>query len=436
MPCSLTPLDSVGPVEVGLDEEVLRGLTQLSFGVSRRRPGSADSLDSPSSLSQPSPPGKLDTHHPGYSFNLPVKHSQPTFSMNSGSGWNGLDMERQALEDESFAHVTEDNSGGGACVASAANASLPREEMGFADFAVFTEQTVHHWCCGLTPSGNPEKMDNMFGQRNSSNSPDECPRNPGQGVLGDPELSHDCLSKANDIDYTVIRHWQEGDAAVAPPSQDQQPPQETAATLFFPSAKPYFKKGEPDQKDLTCRGSRIETSELQEDGGEQGGAEDEPGNDRPVSSISEKRSQSKTGEDLRRSFPSASQENSATFSQPQPGTHGRGDVSDTDCVLESRRDPVHVRTADAAVLILGTLPPSDSFADFCAAPARGDGEDSSWAEFADAKEKGGERAGTRGGASSVPTGAEAKAEQCGVTGESGCQVRRPFTLVMICAGGR
>lgn len=44
-------------------------------------------------------------------------------------------------------------------------------------------------------------------------------------------------------------------------------------------------------------------------------------------------------------------------------------------------EPSHsAAAAESSVLILGTLPPSDSFADFCTAPTQGS-EESQWAEF-------------------------------------------------------
>lgn len=418
------PLDGVGH-EMGPAEEEPRGFGQVSVGVSCRPPGLTDSPDSPSSLRQPSPPIKSTTHQPGCNFSLSVKQSQPMFSMNSGSGWNGRDTEHQALKAESFVHLTNDYRSADTRIASAANARLPREEMGFADFTVFTEQTVHQWCCGFTPSGNSEKFDSGLEQRNTSNSPVERAFKPGQGVFGDSELSPHS-SKAKDKDCTIIRHWQEGDAAVTQPSQDQQQPQETAVTLVLPFVKPYFEKEEPDQNNLTCRGSSYKTSEVQEDGGEQSARGEEPGNSHSVNSSTVKSTQPETEEGLQRFISSETQENSATSSQLQSGSHSEDDVSDARCSLESQRDPVHVHTANAAVLILGTLPPSDSFADFCAAPVRDDGENL-WAEFTDLKEQGGETAWTREPARHVPAEEEDKAEQCGVTEQTSCQVRGPFT---------
>ncbi|XP_056903132.1 aftiphilin [Takifugu flavidus] len=363
---SPAPLDGVGHPEVESKEEELRGFVQLSVGVSCRPPGSADSPESTSCLRQPLPI-KPATHQSGCGLNLPVKQSQPTFSMNLASGWNETDMEHQALKAESAVRLIDDYRSADTCVASAANARLQREEMGFADFTVFTEQTVHHWCCGFTPSGNPETSNSRLGQRNPSNSPLERPRSPGQVALGDSDPH--CSSKAKDC--TMIGHWQEGDAAVAQPHQDQQQPQETAATLVFPPAKDHVEKGASEENDPT--------PEVREEGGEESAEQDEPGR--------------------RHSDSSATQENSATSGPLRSGA--RHDIS----------DPVHAQRADAAVLILGTLPPSDSFADFCAAPAQDDGEDL-WAEFTDRKEEEGEPAWTRERAGSVPTEDEDEAPGC------------------------
>lgn len=413
------PLDGVGH-EMGSAEEEPRGFGQVSVRVSCRPPSLTDSPDLPSSLRQPSPPIKSAAHQPSCNFNLPVKQSQPPFSMNLQSGWNGRDTEHQALKAESFVHLRNDYRSADTCIASAVTARLPREEMGFADFTVFTEQTVHHWCCGFTPSGNQEKLDSGLKERNSSNSLVERTYRPGQGVSRDSELSPHS-SKAKEKDCTIIRHWQEGDAAIAQPSQDQQQPQETAVTLSLPFVKPYFEKEEPDQNDLTCRGSSYKTSVVQEDGGEQSARAEEPGNSHSVNSSTVKSTQPKTEEDLQHFITSETQENSATSTQLQSQTHSEDDISDARCSL----DPMHVQTANAAVLILGTLPPSDSFADFCAAPVQDDGEHL-WAEFTDLKEQGSETAWTREHARHVHT-EEDKAGQHGRTGKTSCQVRGRFT---------
>lgn len=418
------PLDGVGH-ETGPAREEPRACGQVSVRVSCRPPGLTDVPDSPSSLREPSPPINSATHQPSCNFNLPVQQSQPMLSMNSGSGTNGRDTEHQALKAESFVHLTNDCRSADTAIASAANARLPREEMGFADFTVFTEQTVHHWCCGFTPSGHPEKLDGTLEQRNSSNSPVERACHPGQGAFGNSELNPHS-SKAKEKDCTTIRHWQERDAAVVQPSQDQQQPQETAVTLLSPLVKPYFEKEEPDQDDLICRGSRSKTSEVQEDGSEQSAGGEEPGSSHSVNSSTGKGTQPKTEEDLPRSISSETQENSATSSQLQSGTHSEDEFSAALRGLESRRDPSHVQTAHATVLILGTLPPSDSFADFCAAPVQ-DGGENLWAEFTDLADRGGEAAGTREHARRVPADEEDKAEQRGTPGKSSCQVRGRFT---------
>lgn len=352
-----------------------------------------DSPASPSGLRQPSPPIKSGTHQPSCNLHLPVEQSQPTFSMNSGSGWNERDAEHQDLRAESFVHLKNDHRG--------ADTRLPRAEMGFADFTVFTEQTVHHWCCGFTPSGNLENFDSALEQRNSSNSPTGCAYNPGQGGFGDSELSPR-LAEAKEKGDTIVRRWREGDAAVVQPSQDQQQPQETAATLVLPLRKPYFKKEEPDQNVLTRGGNSHETSDVQEGGSEQSAGGEEPGNWGTVKSA-----QPKTEEDLQHLVSSETQENSATSSQLQSGTHSQDDNSEARRGLESQRDPASAQTADEAALVLGTLPPSDSFADFCAAPVQDDEEDL-WVEFTELKEHGGQRAWTRERAGQVPAQEEDK----------------------------
>lgn len=383
---SPAPLDGVGHPEVESKEEELRSFVQLSVGVSCRPPGSADSPESTSCLRQPLPIQSA-TPQPGCGLNLPVKQSQPTFSINE------TDMEHQALKAESAVHLIDDYRSADTCVASAANARLQREEMGFADFTVFTEQTVHHWCCGFTPSGNSETSNSRLGQRNPSNSPLERTFSPGQVALGDSDPQKDC---------TMIGHWQEGDAAVAQPHQDQQQPQETAAALVFPPAKDYVEKGESEEN-LTRGGSRLETSDEQE----------EPGRRRTGNIGTATWPQAKAEEDLQHSDSRATQGNSTSGPLQSAARHHSS-------------DPAHVQRADAAVLILGTLPPSDSFADFCAAPVQDDGEDL-WAEFTDRKEEEGEPVWSRERAGSVPTEDEDEPR-----GAPCCEVRRGFMSRQTC----
>lgn len=391
--CSSPPLDGVGHPEVEAQEEELRGFGRLSVGVSCGPPGSADSPESRSSL-KPPPPIKSAAHQAGCGLHLPVKHSQPTFSTDLASGCNETDTEPQALKAEDEYRIADTRA------ASAANARLQREELGFADFAVFTEQAVHHWCCGFTPSGNPGTFNSRLGQRNPANSPLERTWSPGQVASGDADPH--CSSKEKGC--AMIRPWQEGDAAVVQQRQDQQQPQETAAASVLPPENEYVEGVESEEKDRTRAGIRFETSEVGGDGGEQSGEQEEPGSRRAGDIGAVTRTQATGEEDLHRFNSSATQENSATSSPPHSGA--RRHVSGADCGAEGQR-------AEAAVLVLGTLPPSDSFADFCSAPVRDDGEDL-WAEFTDMKAEEGEPAGTRERGGSVPAEDGDKAEQCGV----------------------
>ncbi|KAF3707994.1 Aftiphilin [Channa argus] len=98
-----------------------------------------------------------------------------------------------------------------------------------------------------------------------------------------------------------------------------------------------------------------------------------------------------------------------------------------DSHYEHYRDQEHVKTADVKVLCLGSLPPSDSFSDFCSAPKQEDG-DGLWAEFKDHRAQQEAKTWThfREQVSSLPTGGDTEqeqdwAEQYGAFGGNSCQ---------------
>lgn len=489
-------LDNEGGCEVGSEAEGLGDFGGLSVGVSCLPAGFADSTDSASSHRPSSPTEKPATNQPNCSFNHPVKQSQPISSVNPGSGRSQSDLEGQDHQAESCVHLTngysERDQSSGNHITFAVRACPPREETGFTDFTVFTEQAAHPWCCGFTPLGGTEKWDS---RTIGATRLGEQVYNPGWEGFVDSEPRPLCTYKAEEKDCTMVRHCEKKDAALVLPSQDQQQPQETAAAFHFPSEKPHFGEGGSSRESLRHRRhgvNSLQTSEVldnaesedrgdpeypisavpqifsvheslsedlasscddlsfegpsadlepnvsslgseeQTDWDQTEDEEEELGNyselDSFVHSSVANLTQAKTERGFEYCDPSATQETSATSGRTQSGTHANGNVADlTECRLQhDRGDPGHSPTAGTGVLILGTLPPSDSFADFCAAPTQ-DNEEESWAEFKDQKvqEGGATWMQAREQVSSLLTDGctgEDKRGQYGITRKSSCQV--------------
>lgn len=263
------PLDDNGDGEAGSEEDEFGDFGGFSLGGSCSPSGFADSTDSPSSLRQPQPA----TRQPNCSFNLPVKQSQPTSAVNSGGDRAQIDIEGQDYNAELCVHLSngfsERDHNSGAHIASAVGVYSPREETGFADFTVFTEQPTHPWCCGFTPLGSTERWDGRAVGTNSSNTLGEQICDPGQEVIMEPRPH--CAHEAKDKVCITVKHCEKRDAARELPFQDQHQPQEAAAALDFPSEEPHSGKKESSKPGDSQRERRhsfnsIETTEVQEDG--------------------------------------------------------------------------------------------------------------------------------------------------------------------------
>ncbi|XP_074503207.1 uncharacterized protein LOC141774441 [Sebastes fasciatus] len=416
------PLDDDDDGETGSEEDEFGDFGGFSVEVSCLPSGSTDSL---SSLRQSCPTTKPAAHQPNCSFNHPVEQSPPTSSVDSGSGRSQIYVEGQEGNAESRVHLTNGYS-------DAVGACSPREETGFADFTVFTEQAAHPWCCGFSPMDSKEQWD---GRGEGTNSLREQICDPGRDVVTDsePRSHYACEAKGNVC--TKVKHCEKRDAA---PPQDHHQPQGAAAALDSPPEEPRSGEDEPGDSRRETRHSfnSLQTTEVQEDGEsdedreksisivpqtfsvyesasedlasfcddfsfEGPSADSEPN----VSSLVSQDGQTdwdQTDDDEEEELgnysmanltqstaeihycdQSATQETSATSNQSQPGTHTE-DADFKGCRFEHHRGRGCAQTADAAVQSLGNLPPSDSFADFCSAPTQEDGE-GSWAEFKEGK---------------------------------------------------
>ncbi|KAI4812711.1 hypothetical protein KUCAC02_024079 [Chaenocephalus aceratus] len=133
------PLDGDG--EVGSEEDDFGDFGAFSVGES------PDSLSSFRQLSSTAiKPAALQST---------VEQSQPTSTVHVGSGRG------QECTAESSVHLTNGfsvrNHHSRTPIASAVGG--PKEETGFADFTLFTEQAEHPWCCGFSPIDRKEQWD-------------------------------------------------------------------------------------------------------------------------------------------------------------------------------------------------------------------------------------------------------------------------------------
>ncbi|XP_059215509.1 aftiphilin-like [Centropristis striata] len=260
------PLDDDGDGEAGSEEDEFGDFGGFSTGVSCSPPGFTDSL---SSLRQPSTTTKPATHQPNCSFNHPVE--QPSSTLDSGSSGSQIQVEGQDCNAQSHVHLTngysERDHKSGTQKASAMVACSPREEKGFADFTVFTEQAAHPWCCGFSPIDSKEQWDSRREGVNFTNSLGQHICDPGQEVVMESEpRSYACKAKENVC--TKVKHCEKRDAALVQSSQDHHQPQEAAAALDFPSQELHFREENPEGSQRGRRPSfnSLQTTEVQEDG--------------------------------------------------------------------------------------------------------------------------------------------------------------------------
>ncbi|XP_044229368.1 aftiphilin isoform X1 [Thunnus albacares] len=453
MESDIMPLHSSSPPplddddgEVGSEEDEFGEFGGFSDGVSCSPPGFADSTEPPSRLRQPSPTIKAATRQPNCSFNHPAEQSQPTSTGNSGSSRGQVEAEGLHNNTESSFHLTngytERNHNSGTHAASISGACSPKEETGFADFTVFTEQAAHPWCCGFSPIGSTEQWGGGVG---GTNSLGEKPCDPGQGIIMDSEPRSHCAYKARENGCTKVKHCEKRDAALVQSSQDHCQSQEAATAFDYPSRSgdeelgktadsqrerrhqltselQDYRESEEDgedrensvstvpqtvseyesaaedlgsfcddvsfecpSEDLEPNVSSLASPEDQTDWDQTDVEEEELGDYRHSHSFVNLRpSQSEAEKGFHYCDQSATQETSATSNQSR-ATYTDGEFADfKDGSFEHQSDSDHAQTVDAGVLSLGSLPPSDSFADFCSAPTQEDG-DGSWAEFKEQK---------------------------------------------------
>lgn len=445
--CPPPPLDDDGGDDDEDDGDV--GLEEVGFG-GFSVVVSCSPLSSPRStepITKPAPP------QPSYSFNHPVEQSQPVSIVTSGAHRGQLDVIGQSC-------ITSLHLGNGYskqehdCSSSLEGASSPKEETGFADFTVFTDQAAHPWCCGFSPIGSTEQWGGKAEGVNVSKK--VC--DPGQ----DSEPGSHCALKGKGDVYTTFRHCEERE-----PSQDHHQPQGAAAAFDFQPAeshlweegKPvdYWKESghcldEPEDyrepreeifsnvlqafsmydtasEDLGSFGddfsfegvsaepnvSSLTSHEDQTDWDRTDDEDEELGNyqfsDSVNNSLEDVR-QSEARNALHLCKQSTTQETPAASSLC--GLHFRS-VANPEC----QQDQAH---ADVRVDNSGSLPASDSFADFCSAPTQEDGH-GSWVEFKEQRSQQDSENCTRLVEKRADEDSEEEqAGQCGSVRRNSCQV--------------
>ncbi|XP_041866449.1 aftiphilin isoform X2 [Melanotaenia boesemani] len=465
------PLDGDGDGDMGSEIEEFG---DFSVGVSCSPVGLVDAIEPPALFRPPSPTTKPETHQPNSCFNQSVEQSQQMSTVKSKSDQRQFDLEGQNFSSESSLHLTngyvqEDRKSG----ASVVHACSPTEETGFADFTVFTEQLSHPWCCGFT-----EQWDDKAVGSSSSVGEETCKT--GQEVIMESEPRSQHVNKANKDVCVRVKHCEKKDGALMQPPQDHHQPQEAAAALNFASGEEDPGTPRDTQGERRCSCNSLQTLEWQgntenvpqtftmyestsdlasfsDDLSFEGvsadlepnvsslGSQDdhtdcdrtddeqeELGNYRHsachVSSSMTNLSLSESEKDFYYCSNYATQESSATSSQPQSGTNKKEKSADfTDSSIEHHLNQESVLGADAGVQSLGSLPPSDSFADFCSAPTQEDGE-GLWADFKEQSAQVEEKTWThfRKPVSNLQTKGDdeeeqERAEQHGVTRRNSCQ---------------
>ncbi|KAG8000287.1 hypothetical protein GBF38_002519 [Nibea albiflora] len=223
-PSTPPPLDDDGDGETESDEDEFGDFGGFALGVSCSPLSFADSTDSSSSLRQPSSTVKPATHQPNSSFNHPVKQSQPTSAVNSGSDGGQIDAEGQDHSAESGVHLT--------------NGYSERSDIASAD--------------------STEQWDGRAAGTNSSNRLGDVE----QEAIMDSEPRPYCANKAKEKVSTTVEHCEKRDVAPALPSQDHRQPQEAAGALELPAEE----GSGASQRERRPSLNSVQTTDVQQDG--------------------------------------------------------------------------------------------------------------------------------------------------------------------------
>ncbi|XP_076016503.1 uncharacterized protein LOC143008570 isoform X2 [Genypterus blacodes] len=385
----------------------------------------------------PSPRQASPTTEPGTpppSFKQPVEQSQPASTVKSGCSSGQGDEEGQHCNGYTVRdHPSETH-----------EASLAGEETGFADFSVFTEQAAHPWCCGFAPvgtegwdgrEGDINLADSLGKQPCDSGQ---------EAVMNSEPRSHCTSKAQEDICTKVKHCEKRDAALVQPSQGQHPPQEPAAAQDFpseeTQPGEEELEEPEESRKETRCSPNfySSQTSESEEERKSVGGGEDRENSISPPShtaSVYESAAEDLTlfcdaltpdslsvdcelnvpcldfeadepdwghqadeeeEEELENSKPADSIVNQGVgdLSQSQSETPATQETSTTSNQSESETyagdgfadfkhggfDHENEPSTDDAEEPWPSLPPSDSFADFCSASTHEDG-DGSWVEF-------------------------------------------------------
>lgn len=285
----------------------------------------------------------------------------------------------------------------GADTASIVSACSPKEATGFADLSMLAEQSAHPWCCGFSPMGSTEPWGGDVGGTHFYSSEHEVIRN------SEPRSHRACKVQENGC--TKVNTCMEEDAASVQSSQDHFQSQEAAAAFDFPTGEPHRVETElitPADRQQRLNSCEMQISRETEEHGVDVASLCEDvsfeGSEPNISSLVSQEDPSDWDEtdveeeqlgDYRHLEPLANGWEAETIShhryqsatQETAAVSHQSSVTHTQDVLAGGTFEHHSNDHDpTGFRSLGSLPQSDSFADFCSAPTQEHGE-APWAEF-------------------------------------------------------
>lgn len=397
------------------------------------------SLESASKLTKLSP-----TLNPTTSQSIgSIYHQSEQSQITSTVSLSPISDQTELVDIHSSLHLQNEFSDAGIDQISILRVCSPTNETGFADFSVFGEETAHAWCCGL---GGAEIWNNSEGVTNHSKGLSERFITSGQEVILNSEPKSFGAYKAKEDFCTKVNHCEKKNSETSSqvfhgthafPGEGCHCEKETLGK----SAESHKEKKYSFNLNFLCSSKIAEDSMREEDTGKKeksvstlsqtvslyennasfsdDSSQEEPSEDfEPnVSSLASQEDgtdtedQTDDEEELRnyrlsRSFcsndfwynpktstsevntgfcyheQSATQESSATSIQSECESHTEDGQMFRSVSFDPHRDQEHVPLAESEVQHPGAFPPSDSFADFCSAPAQEDGE-GEWALFQD-----------------------------------------------------
>lgn len=277
-------------------------------------------------------------------------------------------------------------------------------ETAFADFAVFAEQPEHPWCCGFSALDGPRKWAGREAGSKTSSRLGERIYDPGHEHITELAPRTLCASKAKESVCTTVNHCEEIDAASGLPARPQlkssenevREDEESDARTADRTVSVYESASEDlvsYYQDLSFDGPSEDlepnVSSLASEGPTDWDQTDDEEEELGVG-------EENLSHGVHYRHRSATQETSATSNQSLPDAADNA-ADFKGLSLEPDADRIQARTAGAGVPGLRTLPPSDSFADFCSATQMQVDGEASWAEFTDQQTRQGGQTGTLSG---------------------------------------